>query len=516
MDRRRFVKAGISCAGLAALGEGVSAGEAELSAQAPVATSKASPNRPNIVLILADDLGYGDLSCYGAKKVQTPNVDRLAREGIQFMDAHAPSAVCTPSRYSVLTGRYCWRTQLKVDCLFGYDPLLIEDGRLTTASMLKSIGYSTAVIGKWHLGFGRDHPDWNGELKPGPLEVGFDYYFGYPVTNAQAPYVYVENHRVVGLDANDPIRIGPESKTATQYGGKAARYKADEMTITLTHKAVDYIERNSSHPFFLYFQPPTVHTPYTPNARFHGTSQCGVYGDFIHELDWSVGEILSALERTGIAENTIVILTTDQGGLYDREAYDMGHRVNGPLLGQKTDVWEGGHRIPFLARWPGRITPGTRSNELISTIDLMATAAAITGIELPQDAAPDSFNVLPALVGNGSGKPVRGGALILESYTGMLGVREGDWMLILGRGSGGSTTEYFKHYGMWLEELGRSTTGWAVTSMGAPDPHLPPGQLYNLAHDLGEAENLYTQHPDIVQRLTSILIDYRTTGRSYG
>jgi arylsulfatase A len=514
MDRRSFVKAGIGCAGLAALGEGYNAGEAQSGESVPVITSKPGPSRPNIVLILADDLGYGDLSCYGAEKVQTPCMDGLARGGVQFMDAHSPSAVCTPSRYSVLTGRYCWRTQLKVDCLFGYDPLLIEDGRLTMASMLKSIGYSTAIIGKWHLGFGKDHPNWNGELKPGPLEVGFDYYFGYPVTNAQAPYVYVENHRVVGLDPNDPIRLGPESKTNVQYGGKAARYKADEMTITLTGKVVDYIEHNSSHPFFVYYQPPTVHAPYTPNARFRGTSQCGIYGDFIRELDWSVGEILSALERAGVAENTLVMLTTDHGGLYSRAAYDMGHRVNGALLGQKTDVWEGGHRIPFLARWPSRIAAGARSNELISTIDLMATTAAITGIELPPDAAPDSFNVLSALLGNTSGKPARGGALILESYTGMLGVREGDWMLILGRGSGGSTTEYFKHYGMWLEELGRSTTGWKVTGMGAPDPHLPPGQLYNLASDLGEAENLFTQHPEIVQRLTNILIDYRTTGRS--
>jgi len=505
MNRRNFLKVG--GAALSALTQG-----GALVAQETM--KKADLKRPNIIVIMADDLGYGDLSCYGAQKVQTPCIDSLAREGIQFLDAHAPSAVCTPSRYSALTGRYCWRTQLKVDCVFGYDPLLIEEGRMTTASMLKSIGYSTAIIGKWHLGFGKDHPNWNGELRPGPLEVGFDHYFGYPVTNAQAPHVYIENRRVVGLDPNDPIRLGPDSKTNLQYGGKAAQYKADEMTLTLTGKAVDYIERHADRPFYLHFAPPTVHSPYTPNARFRGTSQCGVYGDFIREFDWSVGEIVSALKRTGVADDTLVIVTTDHGGLYSRPAYEMGHRVNGVLLGQKEDLWEGGHRIPFVARWPRRIKAGLRSNELISTIDLMATMAAITGIDLPRDAAPDSFNVLPALLGNASGAPVRGGALILESGTGMLGVRQGDWMLILGRGSGGATTEYARHYGMRLEELGRSTTGWAVKGMGEPDPRLPPGQLYNLASDLGEAENLYTKHPEIVERLKNILIDYRTTGRS--
>jgi arylsulfatase A-like enzyme len=470
--------------------------------------------KPNIVLILADDLGYGDLSCYGATKVETPHIDRLARDGVLFTDAHAPSAVCTPSRYAVLTGRYCWRTQLKVDCLFGHDPLLIEESRLTVASMLKSAGYSTACIGKWHLGFGKDYPDWNGELKPGPLEVGFDYYFGYPVTNAQAPYVYVENHRVVGLDPRDPIRLGPDSKTNVMHGGTAARYKDEELALTLTGKAVNFIERSKDRPFFLYFTTVNVHAPYTPNGRFRETSACGVYCDFIRELDWSVGEILSALERSGVADSTLVILTSDNGGLYSRQAYAMGHRVNGDLLGQKTDVWEGGQRIPFLARWPKKIKEGSRSEELICLVDFMATAAAVIGTDLPRDAGPDSFNVLPALLGDTSHKPVRGGAVILASESGMLAVREGDWILILGRGSGGSTTDYARHYGMRLEELGRKTTGWAVKGMGEPDPSLPKGQLYNLAKDRGEAENLYEDRPEIVQRLTNVLIEYRTRGRS--
>jgi arylsulfatase A len=506
MNRRRFAR---ECLGAAGMWSATGA----LAAQSR--TNGASA-RPNIVLILADDLGYGDLSCYGATKVETPRMDSLARQGVLFTDAHAPSAVCTPSRYGVLTGRYCWRTQLKVDCLFGHDPLLIEEGRMTVASMLKSVGYTTACIGKWHLGFGRDYPDWNGELKPGPLEVGFDYYFGVPVTNAQAPYVYVENHRVVGLDPRDPIRLGPDSKTNKMYGGTAARYKADELALTHTGKVVEFIERSgrSGRPFFLYYTPDNVHGPYTPNARFHGSSACGVYCDFIRELDWSVGEVLSALERSGAAENTLVILTSDNGGLYYRPAYEMGHRVNADLLGQKTDAWEGGHRVPFLARWPNKIKAGSRSDELICLVDLMATTAAINKIELPRNAAPDSFNVLPALLGDSSGKPVRDGAVILASYSGMLAVRQGDWILILGRGSGGSTTEYFKHYGMRLEELGRTTTGWKVKGMGEPDPSLPAGQLYNLAKDRGEAENVYGNHPEIVQRLTDLLMDYRAHGRS--
>ena len=346
---------------------------------------------------MADDLGYGDLSCYGAEKVRTPEIDSLSRQGVLFTDAHSPSAVCTPTRYGVLTGRYCWRTHLKYDCLFGHDPLLIEPDRPTVASLLRSAGYATACVGKWHLGFGKSQPDWNGELKPGPLETGFDYYFGVPVTNAQAPYVYVENHRVVNLDPRDPIRLGPDSKTNVMEGGKAARFKPEELALVQTRKAVDYIERNRDRRFFLYFTPTNVHGPYTPNPRFRGTSECGVYCDSIRELDWSVGEILRTLDKCGLAGNTLVIFTSDNGGLYTRDAYDRGHRCNLDLLGQKTDVWEGGHRVPFLARWPNRIQAGARSDELICLVDFMATAAAVTGVQLPYEAGPDSCNVLPAL-----------------------------------------------------------------------------------------------------------------------
>lgn len=505
MNRRRFAR---ECLGAAAAW---SANRAEAQTARPA--SQLSGSQPNIVFILADDLGYGDLGCYGATKVQTPKIDTLALDGILFTDAHAPSAVCTPSRYGVLTGRYCWRTALKYDCIFGHDTLLIEEDRPTVASMLKSAGYKTGCIGKWHLGFGKEYPDWNGELKPGPLEVGFDYYYGYPVTNAQAPYVCIENHRVVGLDPRDPIRLGADSKTNIMYGGKAARYNPEELSTTLTHKVVNFIE-NAKQPFFLYFTPQNVHGPYTPNPRFRGESACGVYCDFIRELDWSVGEVLAALDRSGAAQNTLVILTSDNGGLYSRQAYDMGHRVNGELLGEKTDAWEGGHRVPFLARWPGKIKEGSRSDELICLVDFMATAAAVNGLDLPRNAGPDSFNILPALQGQVTSKPVRGAAVILESGYGMMAVRDAEWLLVLGRGSGGATTDYAKHYGMRLEELGRHTTGWKMAGLGEPDRSLPPGQLYNLAKDIGQSENVYMNHPEVVERLTNLLIDYRARGRS--
>lgn len=506
MERRKFLAVGVS--GFMMLFSHPQKSRLEGDARLRSATDK-----PNIVFIMADDLGYGDLSCYGAKKVQTPRIDSLARQGVLFTDAHSPSAVCTPTRYGLLTGRYCWRTPLKYDALFGHDALLIGRDQVTVAALLSSAGYATACVGKWHLGFGNSYPDWNGELKPGPLEVGFDYYFGVPVTNAQAPHVYVENHRVAGLDPRDPIRLGPESKTSMMEGGKAARYRPDELAITLTEKAVDFIERCKDRRFFLYFAPCNIHEPLTPNGQFRGTGECGPYCDSIRELDWSVGEVLGAIDRLGLTDNTLVIFTSDNGGLYNREAYDKGHRCNGDLLGQKTDIWEGGHRVPFLARWPKKIKEGSRSDELICLVDFMATAAAVAGVELPSEAGPDSCNILPALLGNAGHKPVRSAAVVLASSFGMLAVREGNWVLILRRGSGGATTEYQSHYGMRLEELGRKTTGWALKGM-APDPSLPRGQLYNLANDPGQANNVYNNHPEVVKRLSDLLMSYRARGCS--
>ena len=366
--------------------------------------SAASP-KPNIVLINADDLGYGDLGCYGATKLRTPNIDRLAKEGRRFTDAHSASSVCSPSRYGLLTGRYPLRENFWGP-VSPRQALTIDVDRLTLASLLKSAGYDTACIGKWHLGFGEKQPDWNGELKPGPLELGFDEYFGIPTVNSGPPFVYVENHRVVGADPKDPLEYGKKSVTRQMPeksgygvigGGDAAhRLYVDEMIgTTLKDKAVSWLkQRSTTGPFFLYLATTNIHHPFTPAERFVGTSECGRYGDFVHELDWIVGEVLTALDVLGVANDTLVIFTSDNGGMLHvtgQEAWKSGHRMNGDLLGFKFGAWEGGHRIPMIARWPGVIPADTTSNGLISQIDLLATFAAIVGRELRNGEVTDIY-----------------------------------------------------------------------------------------------------------------------------
>ena len=488
-------------------------------------------SRPNIILILADDLGYGDLSSYGATAIQTPNIDRLADEGVLFTDAHSPSSVCTPTRYGLLTGRYCWRTWLTRSALSSDAPLLIEEDRPTVASVLRSAGYYTAHIGKWHLGFGREDdyakgregqgepnswrsrkggPDWNGELKPGPLEVGFDYFYGIPIVNSYPPYVFVENHHVVGLEQDDPIGRMESRYLGEMEGGKAARWTDSELAIELTARTVSQLEALANHqqPFFLYYAPHQPHRPFTPNARFKGASQFGVYGDFIEELDWSVGEVLDTLERLGVAENTLVIFSSDNGGLVDPAssraqrgagygdgdavpaAPDVRHHANGRILrGGKGDIWEGGHRVPFLARWPGKIKAGTRSEETISLTDMLATFAALAEQELTNDAGPDSFNVLPALLEGKLDDSLRRPRVMQSGgISGMLAIREGPWKLIDGQGGGGYRD-------------GKAKSG-------------EPPQLYNLSQDLGEETDLYPQHREIADRLQLMLHEIKSEGRS--
>jgi arylsulfatase A len=290
----------------------------------------AENSRPNIVVIFADDLGYGDLGCYGATHVQTPNIDRLASQGRRFTDAHSASAVCSPSRYALLTGRYPVRHGNLWNPVFLRSPLVVSPDRVTVADVAKDAGYATACIGKWHLGFGdRTPPDWNAALQPGPLELGFDYYFGVPVVNSHPPFVYVENHHVVGLVEDDPLVYGKAAKTRVfdekmgldQIGGAEAahaRYDDEQVGATLTKKAVDWIHQHSDEPFFLYLATTNIHHPFTPAPRFQGSSKAGPYGDFIHELDWIVGEVMAALEETGVAENTLVIFTSDNGGMLNR------------------------------------------------------------------------------------------------------------------------------------------------------------------------------------------------------
>ena len=496
-------------------------------------TATPRPQRPNIVVILADDLGYGDLSCYGATKLRTPNIDSLATQGVRFSDAHSPSSICSPSRYGLLTGRYCWRTWLKRSALATTAPLLIEDGRTTLASLLKSVGYHTECIGKWHLGFDREEgyaqdkidekgnftpvgyppwweskkggPPWNGDLRPGPLEVGFDYYFGIPIVNSFPPYVYVENHKVVNLRKDDPIGKMESKNYGRMEGGATARWKDEDLAFTLTAKVVSSIEsQRKDQPFFLCFAPHQPHIPYRPNGRFKASSGCGERCDVIQELDWSVGEILDALQRAGFADNTLVVFSSDNGapqgslgaGLKQNASSDE-LLPNGPVWrGGKGSIWEGGHRVPFLARWPGRIAPGSRSEDMICLTDLLATFAAITGVNLRPEDGPDSFNMLPALLGQKSGKPLRG-PLVMGCDSGMHAIREGPWKLLLGQGGGG-----FDSGSQKLSESKKSDSGE------------PPLQLYNLEKDPGEKLNVYDSHPDIVRRLQDVLETFKSEGRS--
>ncbi|MDG2127715.1 MAG: arylsulfatase [Fuerstiella sp.] len=476
--------------------------------------SIAARTSPNIVFILADDMGYGDLGCYGATLIKTPNIDRLAKEGILFTDGHCGASTCTPTRYGLMTGRHAWRSWCKYSALSTNAPLLIEEDRVTIASFLKSAGYATSIVGKWHLGYGREEgfeknrgdappnywdtrgsgPNWNGGLKPGPRENGFDYSYVIPVANSFPPYVFVENYRVAGLRKDSPIAMLQSRNFGKMEGGEGARWTDEELIDKFADNLVSQLEgfAKEQKPFFLYYPPSHPHigsrvvkgNSHWPNARFKGTSQAGNYGDVVQELDWSVGMILDTLDRLTLTENTLVIFTSDNGG-YTRNF--NGHQPNGPILrGGKGDLVEGGIRVPFLAKWPSKIKPGTRSSEIVSTTDMLATVAAIVGKELPAGAGPDSCDVLPALLGKKLPHPER--PVVLSSGgTGAISIRSGKWKLIDGQGNCG--------YGEF-----RRKQPWPT-----PKPDAPPAQLYNMEEDLGEANNLYLKHPEIVHRLKATL-----------
>ena len=463
-----------------------------------------SERKPDIIFIMADDLGYGDLGCYGATQIPTPNIDRLAGEGVLFTDAHAPAALCTPTRYAVLTGRYCWRSRLKKGVLQGYDPLLIEPGRMTVASMLKEEGYLTACIGKWHLGFGNQQEvDYSKPLRPGPLDVGFDYFFGIPASLDMPPYCFIENDRTVGTLS---VEKNPYH-TLQRKGLMTPGWKDEEVGPTFARRAIDFIEKNvkdnPERPFFLYFPYQAPHTPCTPPDFIRGRSQAGVRGDMVTELDWTVGQILDTLDKCNLSDKTLIIVTSDNGALTTGlaawagdppEKYDIdhhGHSPNGSLRGQKADIWDGGHREPFIARWPGRIKPGTTCDEIICLTDLMATCAAIAGKKLPANAAEDSYNILPALLGERRDRPIRE-AVVHHSGSGMFSVRQGEWKLVLGLGSG----------------------GFSIPARVEPQPGEPRGQLYNIKTDPAEKINLWERHPEIVDRLKKLLERYIRQGRS--
>lgn len=481
--------------------------------------------KPNIILINADDLGYGDLGCYGATKVQTPNIDKLAAEGRIFTDAHSASAVCSPSRYGLITGSYPLRRNLWGACGMN-SPLIVDTSNATLASVLKDAGYATACIGKWHLGFTDAKPDWNKPLKPGPIETGFDYYFGVPIVNSGPPFIYVENHSVVGYDPADPFIKGFNEHTEKWpekggykaiAGAKAAHrlYKDEQVGTTLKNKAVEWLKNqkeNGEKPFFMYMATTNVHHPFTPAPQFKGTSQCGRYGDFVHELDWIVGEVLNTLDEMGEKENTLVIVTSDNGGMFNQggqDAWKAGHRLNGDLLGFKFGAWEGGHRIPMIARWPGKIPANSTSDQLISQIDLLPTFAKLTGQTLSPGDAPDAVDQLESFLGT-PGEPVRETLIISPNNSSHLTARKGNWVFIPAQGEGGFQGKEPGNH-LYSGEYTQPVTQFVNSDIenGRVKPDAPPAQLYNLANDLAQTTNLYDSHPELVKEFEKLIAEYR-------
>ena len=471
-----------------------------------------------MVVIFSDDLGYGDVGCYGATKLQTPNIDQLAKEGRRFTDAHSASAVCTPSRYALITGEYPFRKGLSKP-VFLRSGLVFNPDRTTVADVMKNAGYRTACIGKWHLGFGKETPDWNGELKPGPLEAGFDYYFGVPVVNSHPPFVFIENHRVVGLVPDDPFVYGRKAKTRVfqekmgldQIGGADAAhaiYQDEAVGTRLTEKSLEWIKANKDRPFFLYLATTNIHHPFTPAPRFQGTSHCGRYGDFVHELDWIVGEVMKTLKDQGLADKTLVIFTSDNGGMINQggqNAIKKGHRLNGDLLGFKFDAWEGGHRVPFIARWPGKIEAESVSDQLICNVDLLGTMAALTGQKLSATDGPDSFNVLPALTGTPE-NPVRDHLILGAARGTHLAFRDENWVFIGAKGGGGfggSRPGEHALGGPAALKFAGQTNSDVVNGRLKKDA--PAEQLYNLESDPSQGENVIRKNADRAERMRARL-----------
>lgn len=486
-------------------------------------------SKPNIVILFADDVGYGDVGCYGATHISTPHIDRLAKQGRRFTDAHSASAVCSPSRYALITGRYPVRHGTLWSPIFLRRPLVIDPDRTTIADITKRAGYATNCIGKWHLGFGTETPtDWNAELKPGPLELGFDSFFGIPVVNSHPPFVvFIENHRVLGWDPEDPFVYGTKAKTRVfdekfgidQIGGADrahALYDDEKVGTELVKRADKWITEQSKkdHPFFLYFASHAIHHPFTPAPRWKGSSKAGPYGDFMQELDWMVGEIMRSLDENGVAENTLVIFTSDNGGMLNRggqEAIRRGHRLNGELLGFKFDAWEGGHRVPFIARWPGQVAPGSTSDALVSNIDLMATLAAVTDQKLQAGEGPDSFNLLPALTGK-ENTEVRDHLLIAPARESNLSLRKGDWIYINDQAGGGFAARNIGDHAFG----GPAAFPFAANENSDIEnekikPDAPKAQLYHLGRDHKQSTNVIRDYPKIARQLKAEMIRIRST-----
>ena len=461
---------------------------------------------PNLVYVLADDLGYGDLGCLNPQgKIATPHLDRLAGQGMVFTDAHSGSAVCAPTRYGVLTGRYCWRSSLKQGVLGGYSRRLIEPGRLTVPELLRRRGYATACLGKWHLGM--DWPlkqgglaqadadgwkvDYARPIQNGPNSVGFDEYFGISASLDMPPFVFIENDRAVTVPTVE--------KTWIRKGPAAADFEAVDVLPTLTRKAVEYVRQHAAaakagRPFFLYLALSAPHTPILPTGPWQGRSGLNPYADFVMQVDDSMGRLLRALDESGLAANTLVFFTSDNGCSPAADVKDLeakGHHPSYRFRGYKADLFDGGHRVPFLVRWPGKVKPGSTSSQLTCLTDLMATCADVLGERLPDNAGEDSVSLLPALVGRDSGSLRE--AVVHHSINGSFAVRQGRWKL----------------------ELCPDSGGWSPPRPGTAEAKkLPPIQLYDLAADPGEQHNLHDKHPEVVARLGRLLDKYVADGRS--
>ena len=485
-----------------------------------------SVQKPNIVLIYTDDVGYGDIGANGATKIKTPNIDKIARQGLRFTNAHASSSTCTPSRFSLLTGEYAWRKQ-GTNIAPGDAALIIPTGITTMPAMLQKAGYKTAAIGKWHLGLGPSGgPDWNGEIKPGPLEIGFNYCFIMPATGDRVPCVYLENHRIVDLEPADPIQVSykqkvgndptglenPEllkmkpshqhnntiingiSRIGWMTGGKKARWIDEDLADVLTNRAISFIEKEKNQPFFLYMATHDIHVPRVPNSRFAGKSGLGARGDAILQLDWTVGEIMKTLDRLQLSNNTLLIFTSDNGPVLDDGYQDEavtklnGHTPAGPLRGGKYSAFDAGTRVPLIIRWPGKIKPGTVSDALTSQLDFFASFATLTGQKLLNNDAPDSYNALDVLLGNSKTNRTY---VVEHALNGTLSIIKGDWKYI---------------------EPGKGPKLNQDTNIETGYDSQP--QLYNLKTDLAERKNLAPGNEKQVKEMEKLLKSIRDNGKS--
>ncbi len=495
-----------------------------------LAVAASAADKPNVIVIMADDLGYGDVSCYGAKEFATPNIDRLAQEGLRFTSGYCSASTCTPTRFSFLTGTYAFRRK-GTGIAAPNSRLVVPPDTVTIADLLKTAGYRTAVIGKWHLGLGGESgPDWNGELKPGPRELGFDYNFLLPTTNDRVPQVYVENHRVLGLDPKDPLWVGDRqppcahptgithrdtlrmdwsqghngtihngiSRIGFYTGGHAARFRDEDLADKWIEKSNAWLEANRDQPFFLFFASHDIHVPRMPHERFQGATKLGYRADSIISLDWCVGELMKTLDRLKLAEKTLVVFCSDNGPVMDDGYKDYalekrhGHLAGGPYRGGKYSVYEGGTRTPFITRWKGRIRPGV-SSEVVCTIDLPASFAGLTGTPLPAEACLDSFDLSGALLGEPG---VAGREHLVQQDNGQAGnygFRVGNWKL--------------------QRHDSKATRNLVVEKELANTP-VPPFQLFDLSKDPAEKSNVIEQNPAIAEKLKSRLAEIIAAGRS--